>query len=144
MEKETEFQKKKKKKTISASLIRLKPFTLWITTNHRKFLEMGIPNHHSCLLRGLYVGQEATVRTRHGTTDWFKIGKKSTTRLYTVTLLILHIWNVHHVKCKAEWITSWNQDCWEKYKKPQRCRWYHSNGRKGRGTKEPLYLFIFC
>ena len=62
-------RKKKKKRTMSASLIRLKPFTLWITTNHGKFLEMGIPNHHSCLLRSLYVGQEATVRTRHGTTD---------------------------------------------------------------------------
>ena len=34
--------------------------------------------------------------------------------------------------------TSWNQDCWEKYQQPQICRWYHSNGRKQRGTKEPL------
>ena len=135
---------KSSRKTSTALLTAPKPLTVWITTNHGKFLEMGIPNHHSCLLRSLYVGQEATVRTRHGTTDWFKIVKKSTTRLYTVTLLILLIWNVHHVKCKAEWITRWNQDCWEKYKKPQRCRWYHSNGRKGRGTKESLYLFIFC
>ena len=37
--------------------------------------EMGIPDHLTCLLRSLYVGQEATVRTRHGTTDWFQIGK---------------------------------------------------------------------
>ena len=36
---------------------------------------MGIPDHLTCLLRNLYAGQEATVRTRHGTTDWFKIGK---------------------------------------------------------------------
>ena len=36
---------------------------------------MGIPDHLICLLRNLYVGQEATVRTRHGTTDWFQIGK---------------------------------------------------------------------
>ena len=36
---------------------------------------MGIPDHLSCLLRNLYAGQEATVRTRHGTTDWFQIGK---------------------------------------------------------------------
>ena len=35
-------------------------------------------------------------------------------------------------------ITSWNQDCQEKYRQPQICRWYHSNGRKWRGTKEPL------
>ena len=37
--------------------------------------EMGIPNHLTCLLRNLYAGQEATVRTGHGTTDWFQIGK---------------------------------------------------------------------
>ena len=36
---------------------------------------MGIPDHLTCLLRNLYEGQEATVRTRHGTTDWFQIGK---------------------------------------------------------------------
>ena len=38
--------------------------------------EMGIPDHFTCLLRNLYAGQEATVRTRHGTMDWFKIGKE--------------------------------------------------------------------
>ena len=37
--------------------------------------EMGIPDHLTCLLRNLYVGQEATVRTGHGTADWFQIGK---------------------------------------------------------------------
>ena len=36
---------------------------------------MGIPDHLTCLLRNLYASQEATVRTRHGTTDWFQIGK---------------------------------------------------------------------
>ena len=48
-----------------------------ITTNcDLKILkEMGIPDHLTCLLRNLYAGQEATVRTRHGTTDWFQIGK---------------------------------------------------------------------
>ena len=38
--------------------------------------EMGIPDHLICLLRNLYAGQEATVRTGHGTTDWFQIGKE--------------------------------------------------------------------
>ena len=38
--------------------------------------EMGIPDHLTCLLRNLYAGQEATVRTGHGTTDWFQIGKE--------------------------------------------------------------------
>ena len=37
--------------------------------------EMGIPDHLTCLLRNLYIGQQATVRTGHGTTDWFQIGK---------------------------------------------------------------------
>ena len=41
-----------------------------------KILEMGIPDHLTCLLRNLYAGQEATVRTGHGTTDWFQIGKE--------------------------------------------------------------------
>ena len=50
--------------------------------------EMGIPDHLTCLLRNLYAGQEATIRTGHGTTDWFQIGKRSTSRLYIVTLLI--------------------------------------------------------
>jgi len=48
----------------------------------------GKPDHLTCLLRNLYAGQEATVRTGHGTTDWFQIGKRSTSRLYIVTLLI--------------------------------------------------------
>ena len=48
---------------------------MWITTNCGKFLEMGGPDHLTCLLRNLYAGQEATVRTRHGATDWFQIGK---------------------------------------------------------------------
>ena len=52
-----------------------KPLTVWTTTNSGKFLEMGIPDHLTRLLRNLYAGQEATVRTRHGTTDWFQIGK---------------------------------------------------------------------
>ena len=64
------------KTSTSASLTALKPFTVWITTNCGKVLqEMGIPDHLTCLLRNLYEGQEATVRTGYGTTDWFQIGK---------------------------------------------------------------------
>ena len=59
----------------SASLTMLKPLIVWITTNCGKFLEMGVLDHLICLLRNLYAGQEATVRTRQRTTDWFKIGK---------------------------------------------------------------------
>ena len=39
--------------------------------------KMGIPDHPTCLLRTLYAGQEATIRTEHGTTDWFQIGKEA-------------------------------------------------------------------
>ena len=50
--------------------------------------ELGIPDHLTCLLRNQYAGQEATVRTGHRTTDWFQKGKRSTSRLYIVTLLL--------------------------------------------------------
>ena len=49
--------------------------------------EMEIPDHLTCVLRNLYAGQEATVRTGHGATDWFQIGKKYI-KAYTCTLLI--------------------------------------------------------
>ena len=52
-----------------------KPLIMWITTNWKILKEMGIPDQLTCLLRNLYAGQEATIRTGHGTIDWFKIGK---------------------------------------------------------------------
>ena len=52
-----------------------KLLALWITTNWNILKEMGIPDHLIYLLRNLYAGQEATVRTGHGTIDWFHIGK---------------------------------------------------------------------
>ena len=48
---------------------------MWITINCGKFLETGVLDHLTCLLRNLYVGEETTVKTEHGTVDWFKIGK---------------------------------------------------------------------
>ena len=48
---------------------------MWITTNWEILHEMGLPDHLTCLLRNLYAGQEATVRTGHGTKNWFQIGK---------------------------------------------------------------------
>ena len=52
-----------------------KPLTVWITMNWKILKEMGIPDDLTCLLRNLYAGQEAVVRTGHGTTDWCQIGK---------------------------------------------------------------------
>ena len=68
-------QRSSRKTSTSALLITPKSLTVWITTNWKILQEMGIPDHLTCLLRNLYAGQEATVRTRHGTTDWSQIGK---------------------------------------------------------------------
>src|SRR5574337_799610 len=68
-------QESSRKTSTSALLTMPKPLTVWITINWKILKEMGIPDHPSCLLRNLYAGQEATVRTGHETTDWFKIGK---------------------------------------------------------------------
>ena len=72
----TKKQENSRKTSTSALLTKLKPLTLWITKNSRKFLEIGIPDHLTYLLRNLCAGQEATVRTGHGTMDWFQIGKR--------------------------------------------------------------------
>ena len=60
----------------------------------------------------LYAGQEATVRTGHGRTDWFQIGKG----VHQVCILLpsLFLCKVHHEKCWAGRSTSWNQDCQKK------------------------------
>ena len=71
IKKAREFQKK----STSALLTIPKPLTVWITTNWKILKEMGMPDHLACLLRNLHAGQEATVRTGKGATDWFQIGK---------------------------------------------------------------------
>ena len=70
------------------------------------------PDHLICLLRNLYGGQEATVRTGYGLIqNW----ERSTSRLYIVTLLFELLCSTHHAKCWAGGIASWNQDDQEKY-----------------------------
>ena len=68
-----------------------KPLTVWITTNWKILKEMGIPDHLTCLLRNLYAGQEATVRTRHGTTDGFQIREG----VHQGCILSLCLFNLH-------------------------------------------------
>ena len=68
-------QESSRKSSISALLTKPKPLTVWITINWKILKEMGILDHLTCLLINLYTDQEATVRTVHGTTDWFQIGK---------------------------------------------------------------------
>ena len=59
-------QESSRKTSISALLTMLKPLTVWITTNRKILKEMGILDHLICLLRNIYAGQEATLRTGHG------------------------------------------------------------------------------
>ena len=68
-------QESSRKTSVSALLTIPKPLTVWIITNWKIHQEMGLADHLTCLLRNLYAGQEAAVRTGHGTTDWFPIGK---------------------------------------------------------------------
>jgi len=56
-------------------MITAKPLTVWIATNWKILQEMGIPDHLTCLLQNMFAGQEATVKTGHGTKDWFQIRK---------------------------------------------------------------------
>ena len=106
-------------------------WTGWISLQSK-----GIPDRLTCLLRNLYAAQEVTVRTGHGTTDWFQIGKG----VRQGCILSPCLFNLY-----AEYIvrntgrsTSWNPDYWEKYQSPQICRWHHPDGRKLRRTKDPL------
>ena len=68
-------QESSRKTSISALLTRPKPLTVWMTRNCGKFLNRWNADHLTCLLKNLYVDQEATVRTDDGTTDWFQIEK---------------------------------------------------------------------
>ena len=64
-----------RKTSTSALLTMPKPLTVDHNKLWKILKDMGIPDHLTCLLRNLYAGQESTVRTGHGTTDWFQIGK---------------------------------------------------------------------
>ena len=83
--------------------------------------EMGIPDHLTCLLRNLYAHKETTVRTGHGTTDWFQIGKvvRQGCILSPVYLTYMQR-NIMRNRGLDE--AHWNQDCWEKYQLSQICR----------------------
>ena len=68
-------QESSRKTSIFALLTIPKPLTVWITIKWKILKDMGIPDRLTCLLKNLYAGQEATVRTGHGPRDWFQIGK---------------------------------------------------------------------
>ena len=91
---------------------------------------MGIPDHLTCLLRNLHAGQEA-IRTGHGTTDWLQIGKEICQGCI-LSPCLFNLCRVHHEKRWAARSTSWNQNCWEKYKQPQICRGHHPRQKANR------------
>ena len=80
-------QESYRKTSISALLTMTKPLTVWITINRKILKEVGIPDHLICLLRNLYAGQEATVRTDMNN-RLVPNRKRRMSRLYIVTLLI--------------------------------------------------------
>ena len=112
-------QESSRKTSISAFFDYAKAFDcvdhnkLWKILN-----EMGIPDHLTCLLRNLYAGQEATVRTGtvYGTTtDWFQIGK-GVRQGCKLSLCLFNLYAEYIIKKRwAGRSTSWNQDCQEKY-----------------------------
>jgi len=69
-------QESSRKPSTSALSTMPKPLTVWITTNWKILKNMEIPDHPTCLLGNPHPGQEATVRTKHGTTNCFKMGKR--------------------------------------------------------------------
>ena len=87
------WKKQESSRKTSALLTMPKLLTVW-----KILKEMGIPDHLTCLLRNLYAGQEATVRTGHGTTDWFQIGK-GVGQGWDVYCHPVYLTYMHHEKC---------------------------------------------
>ena len=126
------------RKTSTSTLLTMpKPSTVWITTNWKILQEMGIPDHLTCVLRNLYVGQEATVKTGHGTKDWFQIGEgvrqgcilsPCLFNLYAEYIMRNVGLDEAQVGIKIVRRKIYNL----------RCRFHHTYGRKQR-TKEPLH-----
>ena len=76
--------------------------------------EMGLPDHLMCLLRNLYAGREASVRTGHGTTNWIQIGNAYVKAVYCHPAYLTYMQSISY-EMPDWWSTSWNQDCQEKY-----------------------------
>ena len=100
--------------------------------------EMRIPDHLICLLRNLYAGQEATVRTGHGTTDWFQIGKGVCQRCILSPCLFNFYAEYIMRNAGLEEAQAGIKIAGRNINNLTYCRWHHSYGRKWRGTEKPL------
>ena len=94
-----------------ASLPTLKPLILWIIINYGKILEVEIPDHLPCLLKKLYAGQEATVRSVHETTNWFKLEKEYIKAVYCHLAYLTY---TQSLSCEMP--------CWMKLKMESSCQ----------------------
>ena len=101
-------QESSRKTSTFALLTKPKPLTVSTTTNWKILKEMVIPHHLTCLLRNLYAGQEATVRTGHETTDWLQI-ERGVQQDCILSPCLFNLYVVHHEKCLTGWSTSWNK-----------------------------------
>ena len=113
--------------------------SLWLCGSQQtwKILqEVGIPDHLTFLLRNLCAGQEATVRTGHGTTDWFQIGKGVCQDC--ILSPCLFNFSVEYIMRNPGLDEAQTGIRTSEYQWPQMYRWYHPYGRKWRRTKEPL------
>ena len=126
-----------RKTSTSALLTMPKHLTVCIIINYGKVKEMGIPDHLICLLRNLYAGQEATVRTGHGKTDWFQIRKEYIKAVYCHPAYLTYMQSI-----------SWETLGWMKHTLESSLpgeipvtsymQMTSPYGRKWRRTKEPL------
>ena len=113
-----------------------KAFAVWITTNHGKVQEMGIPDHLTCLLRNLYGGQEATVITGHGTIG-SKLGKEYIKAVYCHPAYLTHM---QSTSCKMPgWMKhKLESRLWGEISRTSNMQTIRPLRPKWRGTKEPL------
>ena len=99
---------------------------------------MGIPEHLTCLLRNLYAGQEATVRTGHGTTDWFQIGKGLRQGCMLSPCLFTLYAEYIMRNTGLEEAQAGIKIAGRNINNLRYARWHHPSGREWRRTKEPL------
>ena len=121
---------------ISASLTRLKPLTVWITTNWKILQEMEYQTTLSASCETCM--QVKKQEWEAGMEQWTgsKLGQEWS-GLYCHLVYLTYMQRTS-CECRDGWIIHWNPDCPQKYQQPHICRWQHSNGRKWTGTKETL------
>ena len=120
-----------------SSLSRKEPWTVWVTTNWKMLKETPTPKYLICCLRNLYAGEEATVRTGHGTTDWFWIGKG----VHQGCILLPYLFNLYAEHIMQNAVLDKHKlesELPGKISVTSDLQMTLPYGRKRRGTKEPL------